>query len=169
MLKVFSFKFDDADGINNVLSKYPLAKGASVFVSNGELIIPVDDGERPSKSLRISRIKEMINSDLDKINEYVHQQKTKKIKMDGVKIQLSKLEEDLKKVEEDTSLPNKEKYDQKKVIDLEVKRLNNVLDQTGNQILMTQAEITELMTGINAYELEIKELESGDESTESAS
>ena len=62
MLKVKSFKFSDADGMNDLLSKYRLASGASIMVSNGELVIPYEDGQAPTKGNLISQLAELRNN-----------------------------------------------------------------------------------------------------------
>jgi hypothetical protein len=74
MLRVQSFKFSDSDEINKLLSIKRLASGAHILVSNGELIIPYEDGEPPTKEQRIIAIKEQKNTTLAQKDIIVHSQ-----------------------------------------------------------------------------------------------
>ena len=64
MLKVKSFDLKDDAGINELLSVYSLAEGASIFVSNGEICIPYEDG-LPENTLQ-RNIK--INTEINKLS-----------------------------------------------------------------------------------------------------
>jgi len=72
MLKVASFKFNEADKINNLLSKYRLASGAHIMVSNGELVVPYEDGEEATKEQKIIAIKEQKNTMLQQAEIITH-------------------------------------------------------------------------------------------------
>ncbi len=61
MLKTQSFDLMDSDGINVLLNQYPLAEGASIFVSDGKICIPYEDGEPENDSHRSVRAKTEIN------------------------------------------------------------------------------------------------------------
>lgn len=58
MLKVKTFKITDDVGMNELLSTYRLAKGAHVFVSEGHLCIPYDDGKPLTKEEKIAILME---------------------------------------------------------------------------------------------------------------
>lgn len=51
----------DSDGINALLEQYPLAEGASIFVSEGKICIPYEDGEPENQALRTVKVKTEIN------------------------------------------------------------------------------------------------------------
>jgi hypothetical protein len=58
MIKVASFKISDSDGINNLLSKYRLASGAHILVSEGQLCVPYEDGLEPNNEQKAIEILE---------------------------------------------------------------------------------------------------------------
>lgn len=51
----------DSDGINALLDQYPLAEGASIFVSEGKICIPYEDGEPENDAQRIIRNRTEVN------------------------------------------------------------------------------------------------------------
>jgi len=185
MIKIASFKIDDGNKMTDLLSKYPIAKGSSVFVSNGKIAIPYDDGSEPSKELRISRLKEIRNEARNKMNELVHINRTQEVKAKGIKDQieenekilenskkeLSTISKDVKKqLEKELNIISKEG---KKVLEKdiyktkqEIERLNNILDQVSNQIIMSKVEITDKMTDIAVYNEEIHILENSKKENE---
>lgn len=72
MLQVKSFKFSEDTEINALLSEYRLAPGASVFVSNNELIVPYDDGEPANNAQRAIDVKMQKNELLSQIETHEH-------------------------------------------------------------------------------------------------
>jgi hypothetical protein len=62
MLQVKSFKMDDDTAMNDLLTRYRIAQGAGIFVSNGEIVIPYEDGEPMNKAQQIISIKEQKNT-----------------------------------------------------------------------------------------------------------
>lgn len=52
----------DDVGINALLDLYPLAEGANIFVSDGKISIPYEDGEPENASQKTVRIKTEINT-----------------------------------------------------------------------------------------------------------
>lgn len=75
MLRVKSFKISDDKGINELLENYRLAPGAHVFVSEGELCVPFEDGEPENNAQKTVRIKEECNTLLQQRELIVHSQK----------------------------------------------------------------------------------------------
>lgn len=61
MLKVKSFDLMDDKGMNDLLTKYRLASGAHILVSEGKVCIPYEDGETENDSQRLIRISEQKN------------------------------------------------------------------------------------------------------------
>lgn len=164
MIKTKCFKLGDYEGINELLGKHPISKGASIFISNGDILIPYDDGEFASDAMRIMRIKELRNTEFDKLVTLKHDQRVAEVKSSGIKKQLENLEEKLEKASKIEE--KKIRYDEEKTIKEEIKRLDNVLAQTNNQRLMTQAEITNVMTSIAVYDEDIYDLENPPEVTD---
>lgn len=74
MLKVASFPITDAAGVNELLSKYRLAQGAHILVSDGNVMIPYEDGEQPNKAQRSVKIKEVQNEQREQIADLEHSQ-----------------------------------------------------------------------------------------------
>lgn len=145
MLKVKSFKITDGESMSEFLAKYPIASGAHVFVSNGEMAIPYEDGEPLNKELRIVSIKEKINAISQELDLIVHSQKVLELQNSGVKTLIMKCEEEL------IAPGTKGAYDKKKELEAEIKRLQNVFDQNANQMMMNQAEITLKQTNISVF------------------
>lgn len=61
MLKVKSFDLMDDKGMNELLTKFRLASGAHILVSEGKVCIPYEDGECENDSQRFIRIGEQKN------------------------------------------------------------------------------------------------------------
>ncbi len=154
MFKVKSFKMSDDNGINELLSKYRLAAGATIMVSNGEIIIPFEDGVSENKDQKFIRLMEekiKIELQIEIIN---HSQQVLSNKIKGVIEQMNMLISDEK---EATS--NKEIYDKTKSIKDEKKRLESVINQFEVTMVNNQAELTNKIEEIKVYNEEIKEVE----------
>lgn len=72
MLKVKSFSFDQDKEMNELLTQYPLAENSSVFVSDGKIIIPYDDGTPMNAAQRIIRMQEECNKNDAKCSVLYH-------------------------------------------------------------------------------------------------
>jgi hypothetical protein len=155
MLKFKNFKLTNDVGINDLLSKNILAKGASVYMSNGEILIPYEDGSLPSPIHQILFNKELRNEQVRQLDILIHSQKVNDAQATGIRAEISKLEEQLV-----TTPKGKEEMKKNREISDEVRRLTNVLNQTETQIIMNQAEVTRLVTNINVFEESIATLES---------
>lgn len=157
MLKVKSFKMSDDEGINALLDEYRLATGAHILISNGELVVPYEDGEPINENQRKITIKENINTTLSKIDVIIHTQSVLKIQEQGI-------QDEIKKLDEQIVFPDgKKHYEQKKELSKLKQRLESTLDQTRNMIIQNQAELTRLRTEIAVYEEVLSKLESQDE------
>ncbi len=154
MLKVKSFKMSEADAVNELMSKHILAEGASIFVSNGEIMIPYEDGvpmNNDQKFIRVMEDKNKVELQIDIIS---HSQKVLLSKVNGAVAQLNTLIADEKEAE-----TKKEAYDTKKDIKNEKKRLESVIAQFEVNIVNNAAELTSKTVEIEVYNEEIKELE----------
>lgn len=146
MLKFKNFKITDDTGINDHLSKFIIAKDSSVFMSNGEMLIPYEDGELPNEDQRVLLIKEEMNTMDKQIEIMLHSQRVLEIQLEGANKELETLKSEII-----VTPSGKEDYDSNKEKDSVIKKVQNVIDQTGNQILMNQAELTRMVTNIKVY------------------
>lgn len=154
MLQVKSFKISDGEKISELLKQFPITEGGEIITSNGEVMIPFDDGKEPSINHRIIAEKKMRNLEQKKVDLMVHSQRVLEIQEIGIKKQI---EEAGGKIS--VTPKGKKDYDANKEAEKEVKRLENVLAQNQNQILMNQAELTRMVTNIAVHNESIARLE----------
>lgn len=88
MLRVKSFKITDGEAVNKLLDKYHLAKGASILVSNGHILVPYEDGEAPTAI-------QIINEEKEVRNELTGQMRTIAQSQDVNLQQIQELKEDI--------------------------------------------------------------------------
>lgn len=153
MLKFQSFKLSDSDGINAFLEKNILAKGSTVFHSQGEILLPYEDGLVPNKAQQILLIKELQIEQQRQLDIMIHSQRVLDTQVMGITKEITRLEAELETIPKD-----KKSYKANKDIENEIKRLEGVRTQTQNTILTNQAELTRLVTNISVFDAEIKEL-----------
>jgi hypothetical protein len=79
MLKTKSFDLMNDAGMNELLEQYPLAEGASIFVSDGKICIPYDDGEAENET--IIKVKSLIEINKLKRKIAVVEQSQKKLEI----------------------------------------------------------------------------------------
>jgi len=169
MLKIKSFKMEDEAGINQALSEFPISKGAAVFVSNGHLNIPIEDGEEAPVAVRIIRVKELIHAEYAAAEVHNQGKREQEVKRAGVESQMGEIEEKVKGLEKSLHSEDKNSkmgYEQSKAIKTEIKELNsilsdlhNVLNQTKSSIIQRTAELTESMTTIAVLNERLNHLE----------
>lgn len=153
MLRVKSFKITDDAGINELLSNFRLASGASILINEGNLCIPYEDGEEPNTAQKIIALKEERNTVAKQMDIIIHSQVVLDIQSKGIKAEIEKIESQIV-----TTGGKKKDYEANKSKDAEIKRLNNVLTETEKQIVMNQAEITRMQTNITVFNQRIAEL-----------
>ena len=117
-----------------------------ILVSEGNVCIPFEDGEPLNKEQKISRLKEEKMGIEKQLDLLIHSQRVLEIEEAGVEEQLAKCESDLI-----TAPKGKDDYESNKENEAKIKQLKNILDQTQNQILMNQSEVTRLVTNITVY------------------
>lgn len=145
MLKVKAFKITDDEGINELLSKYKIAQGGSILVSEGNVLIPYDDEQPENEKILL---KSIVNEHKGKLMLLNHSQKVLERIVRGAKEKINELEQKL-------ALPeNQEVYKEKKAINDEIRRLQSVVDQNENQILMNKAEGHRIQVNIDVAENE---------------
>jgi len=138
MLQVKSFKFSDDQGINDLLSKFRLAEGASIFVSNSEIVVPFEDGLEMNVDQKRIAILEEKNKAMLSMDILTRGQMVTMKKVRGLEEQINALKANLAEPASTT----KDTYDSKKEIEADIKRLEANLTQLQNAVIQTQAEIT---------------------------
>lgn len=105
MLKTKSFDLMDDVGINTLLDLYPLAEGATIFVSDGKICIPFDDGMPETLEQEKVKVKIEVNKLNRKIAVIEQSQKRLEIILNKLGIELNTAEADFK------SAPNNKKFE----------------------------------------------------------
>jgi len=131
MLKVKSFKISDDAAINELLSKYRIAKNAQILVSEGNVMIPYEDGEalsgEPLKNLYL----EIRNDEILKVKILEQAQA-------GLVLQLERMSADLKTIDaslEETanSKDSRDLKDSKKVLENKINQLKAIIDNNKHE------------------------------------
>ena len=157
MFKVKSFKISDDKGVSELLSKFRIAEGASIFVSNGEIMIPIEDGTPENVAQKIVRLQEEKNKIVSGIEIIDHSQKVLLNKVNGANEQLNILKN--KEAEFKKEKNSKDSHDEKQTVKSEIKRMNNVIAQFEVAMVNNQAELTNKNVELDVYNEEIKGLE----------
>lgn len=157
MLKTQSFKMSDCKGMNALLDRYPLAQGMHILVSNGEVIIPFQDGEPETLACRVTTIKEQINSLL--VQKELIEQTRMYLKRSTAekRTRLDELQANIAEAENTKNSKGKTQTI-KEMKDVEAVAIN-ALKQETNQLLMNDREIERLDLNIEVLTERIKELE----------
>lgn len=152
MLLTRSFEISDSQGINELLSKYRLASGAHIIVSDGQVLLPYEDGNAPTKEQRIVEIKENQNKLRAEMEVIEHSNRVlNHLVADAEeRVNVARAEADKQTVNQ----PRKEA--EKKLGEAESAR-----DQLVNQQLMNRHEIARLQFNIDEYEGTITALSDG--------
>ena len=155
MMKVKSFKLSDDKGINEILSNYRLAQGASVFMSNGEICIPYEDGEPVPTSHKIISLLEQKNiliSQKEVIETAqavnVHLIKHAQARVDQAKADIAEAEKS----------KGKDKYEDKKKAEELLKQAENVFNQTQNTALQNDEELKRIALNIQVIDEQVVKL-----------
>jgi septal ring factor EnvC (AmiA/AmiB activator) len=152
MLKVASFKITDADGINDLLSKYRLASGAHILISDGQVCVPYEDGTEPNKEQLIIEILEQKNVTLAQYRMLTHSQRV-------LEEQIKDMEGKIEELRERVTFPKtKEGYDQRKEVDEEIKRLEKIVEDTKNQHTQNKAEVYRMEVNFQVFDEKVNEL-----------
>ena len=157
MLQVKSFKIGDDKGINELLSKYRLAEGAHILVSNGEVCIPYEDGQALSVEQKVASIREQQNKFDQERDIIVHSNKVLEFLLNNANERVKEAEANL--ADADKNYTGKEKYAAKKELQKKVDEAKNAVTQLENQALQNDQEITRLSLSIEIYDKQIAELQ----------
>jgi len=149
MLKTKSFTFDQDEEINQLLEKTRLAAGASIFVSDGMLLVPYEDGEPTNNSQRSIDVKVQIN---EMENQKIVLRHSIRVVEEMTKQMTEKLgtaEADLAEV---TTKPNsKGQKEQIKTMTGIVAHINDQLRENDKAIRQNSYEIDRLDMNIKLY------------------
>lgn len=143
MLKVKSFKITDDVGMNELLSKYRIAKNAQILVSEGNILVPYEDGEPLSSN-------GLKNLYLEMRNDMLLQKNVLEQSMTGLRLQVSKMNievMDIKSKMNDTA-DSTAVREFKKSIDV----IENKIKQAQQTIDMNMHEYNRLTTNIEAID-----------------
>lgn len=156
---------DDDKGMNELLDKYRLAAGASVFVSNGHLVIPYEDGTEDNTAQKLTALKEerlALQEKLGKVKRSLQISLTKNNKavaQYNEAVTDEKTAADTLRQSKDYNSKDKAKLQQDKgAAKNEQKRLENVIKQ-GEQVMLNQrAQLTDFEIELEVIDKEIEEL-----------
>ncbi len=155
MLRLKSFKFDQDAEMNALLDTYRLAQGAHVFVSDGLIIIPYEDGEPKTNVQKIIDIKEQKNIILSQLDIIEHSQDVlSNLKEDATR-RVNEAKADLAEAE---AKKGKEKFDAVKTCTDTLKQAENALKDVENQYLQNTIEIVRLNLNCELFDEKIVEL-----------
>jgi len=146
MLKVASFPITDAEGINELTSKYRLAAGMHILVSEGQICIPYEDGEPETPALQVCNIREQINTIIREMAIIEHSQ-----------LVMDQLLADALERKNVAEAKHKAALSDKK-LEAKFKEAESAHDQLVNHKLMNQHELKRLQTNIDFYQEKIKSL-----------
>lgn len=152
MLRVKSFKIGDADGVNELLNQYPLARGASVFVTEGELMVPFEDGTALPAAHRAYLLVEQKNDMILKRDLLLHSMNVLDKSDADLKAELAKLEA------EEITPGTKEAYDRGAQIKKQKKSIEDKIAQNENTKLSDVHELKRLNDNIEVFDIQIKEI-----------
>jgi hypothetical protein len=136
MLKTKSFDLMDSDGINNLLDQYPLAEGASIFVSEGKICIPFEDGEPENESQKAIRTYTEINKMNKQIDIINHSNKVLEVIKADLDSKFATADADFK------SSPNNKRFEASR------KELEDALTHNAAQLRQNVAEIERMEINI---------------------
>ena len=157
MLKVQSFKMSDSEGINKLLSTSRLAEGAHILVSEGEVIIPYEDGEPKNTAQKIVDIKEQKNKILEQIEIIRHSQDVLDFLIKDAEKRIGEAQANIAEANQKSG--SKEKYDGMKELEATLKRVTDARRDLENQKNQNDMELARLTLNIELFNETITELE----------
>lgn len=157
MLKVASFEITSDKAINELLSKYRLAPGAHILVSNGQVLIPYEDGEPETKEIKIVSQKELMYGVERQLSVVEHAQKCVEAEIADLKsdVDLARV----KLASNESTEDKKQRHDTKRDLTAKLDYLEKKLREKEAQRILNNMEIARLNINISAYEAIIEGLE----------
>jgi len=153
MLEIRSFKFDDADAMNELLRDSIISKKAQIFISNGEIIIPIENGLLPNNKQRIKFLEETI-IDFSRAKDEID------FSQEAMTLEFAKIEQAVVGLKEQyiATPQNKQDVKHNKSIDSEIKRLDEIVGQKKKQFNMNLQELNRININIEVAQIKIAEL-----------
>lgn len=158
MLTLKSFNFDQEEEMNKELREGRLAAGSHVFVSDGKIIIPIEDGEPKNKEQKIIDAKEQKNTVLDQRDIIIHSQKVLERLIHDAKPRVAEAEANLAEAQSKKKEKGKEKYADITELTERVKGCKNALNQLEAQKLQNDMELARLTLNVELFDERIAEL-----------
>lgn len=146
MLKIAQFTITEEVLINSLLNRFRLASGAHIIVSDGQILIPYEDGEPENSQQKICAIKENKNTMFRELAILEHSQKVNVIQIADAKEAFDVADAKYRKKTNDKALEKAQH------------RARGRLDELFNADLMNQHEITRLRINLQCYDDQIAEL-----------
>ena len=146
MLKVKSFSITDSDGVNELLDQHRLAEGAHILVSDGNILIPYEDGTQPNANQRKTAIGEDKNKLFKEIGIIEHSNR----------VMAYLIADATSRAEVAHANWDSARSDKKLEIKKDETKLG--LDQLTNQKLMNEYEIIRLQRNIDEFDVMLKEI-----------
>lgn len=153
MLKIKTFKLEEDTNINEFLNKYPRANGGTVFLSEGKIAIPYEDGEKDTKEVLIIRKKQEIAAILENRNINV-------TSLEVDEEQLKEVEKDKEEIASKITVlgGNKESYDNNKELERKIESLNKFISDLHEAIRRHNSEINRLDINLRVHNRQLEEL-----------
>ena len=147
MLRVASFSLTDAAGVNAHLDKYPLASGMHILVSEGNIMLPYEDGQPKTAAVRICEIGEQKNTMTAERDIIEHSQGVMELLMADAQNRVNVAQADVDKAE---ASKDKKTYnaDERAKLTAKLKEAQQAYDQVANQHRTNAHEIVRLNVNI---------------------
>lgn len=160
MLHVKSFTFEQHDEINELFEKFPLAVGAHIFVSDGKLLIPVEDGAPINNNHKKINLMLQINEMNSQIEVIEHSNKVLKLMSEGLAPKLKTAEADKAEAEAKfKATPNQQKLKEHlAACEKHVAFIKDQLDVNDRQGKQNDYEVERLKMNIKLFEESITSL-----------
>lgn len=153
MLRLKSFEMTDEQGMNDCLGQCVLAEKSAVFVSNGRIVLQIEDGIPMTNAQKMVDAKEKRNKKMASIDIINHAQRVLDVKIENVEKQIFALEEKV-------AIPgDKKSYDSKKTNEEAIKRLKSIFNNFLNEEIGLKAELDSIIVEIDIYNETISDLE----------
>jgi hypothetical protein len=156
MLRLKSFDFTQEAEMNALLDKHILASGAHVFVSDGKIILPIEDGLPKTNAQRIVEIQEQKNIIADKLDIIIHSQRVLDLNMADAKVRINEAKANLAEAE---SKKGKDKFDAVKECTEILKNLERSLADLNGQYIKNKVEVIHQEMNLRVYDERIAELQ----------
>ncbi len=129
----------DDKGMNALLEVYPLAEGASIFVSEGKICIPYEDGEPESDALKAIKVKAEVNKMERQIGVIEHSNHVLEVIKADLEAKYATADADFK------SAPNNKQFEAAR------KELENAMLHNDGQVRQNVAEIERLQLNVKLF------------------